>query len=193
MKRYAKRGGWLSVEDIGRSIDEVLELARTQVIELALAGGAAMQIWGSDRFTKDVDFLANRVPDGLEEIQPIGFGGMQLRASNGVPVDIIVRNDELRTLYEYALSHAVDVEDVPVRVVSPNFLVAIKLAAHRDKDLLDLKYLLTECQDVDYPVARGIVLDLLGIFAAQELDRYREDFLVSLEREERKNPSRRRH
>jgi hypothetical protein len=184
-----KKTRFLSIDQIGSSIDLVTDLAARQDVRIALAGGAALQLYGSDRFTKDVDFVASALLDGLIVVAPLGFGGAQCMTNDGVPVDLIVRDDDYAGLYDAALLAAIRVEDVPVPVISADFMVALKLAAGRDKDLLDLKFLLLESTDVNYESARSIVRQHLGVFAANELDRYLADFQWTKERD---NPSRRR-
>jgi hypothetical protein len=60
-------------------------------------------------------------------------------------------------------------EGLPLRVVTPEYLLALKMAAARDKDVFDVKYLLGSGV-VDLKVARGIVREFLGKYAARELD-----------------------
>ena len=52
-------------------------------------------------------------------------------------------------------------------------LVAMKLVAGREKDHLDLHYILTAA--IDYKLARNIVKKHLGLYAAEELDGMREE------------------
>jgi hypothetical protein len=184
----AKKTKFLRAEDIDTGVMEIAKLANAQGVTIALAGGAAMQLYGSDRLTKDVDFLANRVLKGVTTKGPLTFGGVQAVTKGGVPVDLIVRSDAYESMYDDALSHADAVMDVPVRVVAPDYMVALKLAAARPKDIEDLRFLLTQSVDVDFDNARAIVLDNLGAYAADDLDRYHEEFEWLDEREERAKP-----
>lgn len=168
----------LTVDEIGASIDEILVLAKRQRFRVALAGGVAMQVHGSDRYTRDVDFLASRSPTGVKVVRPLGFGGVQMIAAADVPVDLIVRDDEWEPLYEAALRNAETVKGIPIRVITPEYMAALKLAAHRDKDMADLRFLLTEAESFDYDLARKIVARHLGLFGAGELDRYRRDCVL---------------
>lgn len=132
---------------------------------VAVAGGLAMQVWGSPRLTGDLDVVACRTL-GYEG-DPLVFGGVRTRVGS-VRTDIIVRSDEWRRLYVDALANAVKVDGFPAPVVTPEFLVAMKMVAGRSKDEGDVRYLvLTE--DFDRKLAETIARDYLGPYAVKEL------------------------
>jgi hypothetical protein len=138
---------------------------------VALAGGLAMQLYGSDRYTKDVDLLSNQPILGLPSVKALAFGGQQVEAPNGVPVDIIVRDDEYAPLYDKALSCADNsFAAVPVRVVRPEYLAAIKFAAGRAKDIDDLAYLVVKSSTINAGRVRPLIKQLLGVYGAREFD-----------------------
>src|SRR5437762_2511114 len=60
-----KKTRFLDAHEIERGIQEVAQLAAAQGVRVALIGGAALQLLGSDRLTKDIDFAADRQLDGL--------------------------------------------------------------------------------------------------------------------------------
>jgi hypothetical protein len=180
----------LSFDEIIATVEEVTDLAIDQEACVALAGGVAMQVYDSPRFTNDVDFLADKPIDGLRRIRRLSFGGIQGKATSGVSVDFIVRNDAYRTLYEHALENAVRIAKIPTLVVSPEYLAVIKLAAGRVKDLEDLRYLLVEYDKFNYKRARKIAKDELGFYAADDLDSYKKSF--EIERQMDTAPKRRR-
>lgn len=169
-----KRGKFLNYDQIGESIETVAALAKDQHVHVALAGGAAMQIYGSDRFTKDVDFLASDELQDLEIKKALSFGGFQSVTPGGVTIDLIIRDDQYKDLYESALETAEEVEGLPIRVATIEYMVAMKLAAGRGKDMEDLAFLLLDT-DIDYPVARTVVVEELGIYAGDELDSFLEE------------------
>src|SRR5579872_4577306 len=153
---------FLGPEEMNRVISKVDEaLPRADV---ALCGGAAMQVYGSDRLTKDVDYLSYEVPSLLKNRKRLTFGGSG-GTVDGVPTDFIVRNDEYASLYERALETAKFVPEAGCRVVLPSYLAAMKLAARRDKDELDLKTLL-ELKVVPLRETRAIIDEFLGHYAA---------------------------
>lgn len=156
---------FLDPRQIDSAIAEVAGLAAKQGVHVALAGGAAMQLYGSQRFTKDVDFLAGRMLDGLTEVAPLSFGGASLLSSTSVPVDIIVRNDDYADLYDAALVHARFEPELGVFVVTPEYLAAMKFEAKRSKDLEDLRHLLLQ-EQADLDAVRRVFQEFFGRYVA---------------------------
>ena len=159
------------------SHDELIETAKMLAYQasrrnqaIAIAGGLAMQVWGSPRLTADLDIIALDLLGHSGE--PLLFGGIRFMTRKGtsgveVPVDIIVRADEFRDLYTGALAAAVVVDDLPP-VVDPEFLVAMKMVAGRTKDESDVRYLVL-LEDFDVDRADNIVRAHLGPYAVREL------------------------
>ena len=149
-----------------------LIVARTDA-DPVLAGGIAMQMYGSPRFTKDVDFLSTATPElgpELKFVKPISFGGAVFSTPEGIDVDVIVRSDEYAELYEDAVLHPTK-EEHGLLVASPEHLAAIKMSAGRDKDIDDLMYLLGTQGIVDIRKARNLIHRTLGgQFAVQQFD-----------------------
>ena len=166
---------FLSPEQLLAGVAEVIALAREEGVEVVLVGGLAMQLYGSDRLTGDLDFAAGATLDALPPIRELTFGGVQTTTPSGVPVDFIVRNDDYRLLYQEAMNVSPLATAFGVRVVPPNYLVAMKMAAGRDKDTLDLKFLLAQDGLVDEVATRAIVRRHLGPYAAQEFDRITDE------------------
>jgi hypothetical protein len=133
--------------------------------DATIAGGLAMQLWGSPRLTGDLDVVADE-PLGYAG-EPLSFGGVRTTES-GIKLDVIVRNDEWRDLYVEAIDHAVDMDGVPLPVVTPEYLVAMKMVAGRGKDEEDVKYLVT-MTDFDQPRTEAVVRRHLGAYAVKEL------------------------
>jgi len=165
----ARRKKFLSTEILDRIANEMTRLAGQQGINVAVAGGLAMQIYGSDRLTMDVDFVADKRIEGLTVKGEITFGGDKLLSPDGVPVDWIVREDGYAPLYKEALLKAEDVEGHEYRVVTLPYLAAMKLVAGRPKDELDLMGVLVS-DDLDVEETRGIILKHLGQYAADDFD-----------------------
>lgn len=162
----------LSPEEIEKAIVEVVRLSKAEHVTVALAGGCAMFVYGSTRLTTDVDFLASKVLQALPAGRVLSFGGEATVTSSGVPIDLIVRSDRYRGLYDAALDGAKTVifQGVRVRVVTAEYMVALKLVAARPKDELDLAFLVVE-GGVDITKTKKIVEKHLGIFAVDELER----------------------
>lgn len=156
----------LSPQELAAAVTEVAKLARDQDVDVALLGGYALQQYGSDRLTSDLDFVADAVLDDVELMQPLSFGGYGAIVC-GVPVDFIVRDDRYGRLYREALSTAVWIQGLDVPVVQPAYLLAMKMAARRSKDDADIEFLL-ENNVVDIDRTAQIVEDFLGCYAADE-------------------------
>lgn len=180
-----KKTRFLDPREIEQGIDEVARLAREQEIRVVLIGGATLQLFGSDRLTKDVDFAADDMVEGIEVLGPLDFGGVSGKTPSGVPVDLVVRDDKYEQLYEAAMDHAVHVEGVPIPVVTPEFMIALKMVAGRPKDDIDLDFLVLD-SGADLAKARAIVEKFLGLYAADDLDRIVDEAEWRRERERRK-------
>lgn len=139
---------------------------------VAIAGGLAMQFYGSPRLTNDVDLIANSA-EGLDWKKRLTFGGIRGEASNGVDVDVIVRDDEWADLYLGALVSSVELPEAPIRVVPAEFLVAMKMIPKRDKDETDLMFLL-QMPELNYDEASRHVKEYLGKFGLSELKSHRD-------------------
>ena len=161
---------FLSPEILDQAVVDITEIARESGVRLVLVGGYAMQLYGSPRLTANVDVAALEMLESLEPEQELSFGGAQVRAPNGVPVDIIVRDDEYAPLYSKAIKTAKYVQEAPLSVVGPEYLAAMKMAAgRRGKNDADLEFLVA-AEVVDIAKARRVIQKFLGIYAAREFD-----------------------
>lgn len=137
-----------------------------------IAGGLAMQAYGSPRLTADVDLLSSNDPE-INQIEgfakTLSFGGVRGKASNGVEVDIIVRADAWQRMYGEALNDAADVEDLPLRVVKPEYLLVMKMVARRTKDDEDVMFLLRN-EVVGLKETRQLVTEYLGQYGLDDLE-----------------------
>jgi len=121
------------------------EIAEGDNVEWALVGGIAMYLYGSPRLTKDVDIIASNVVS-LKANAPLTFGGSNYVIEVGkykVAVDWIVRSDGYAKYYRAALEEAV-VFPNRMRLISPEWLVILKMFAGRQKDYDDAIFLLKE-------------------------------------------------
>ena len=171
MTGYGKKKQYLSTEAIDAGIAEVAEMVRQAKIGAALVGGCALQQYGSDRLTADIDFASTRALSALPPLVALSFGGYQSVTPSGIPVDWIVRADDYAALYEEAVEFAVRMDAVPIKVATPEYLAAMKMVARRKKDDADLDALL-QSGLVNVKKARSIIKRLLGTYAADDFDSY---------------------
>jgi hypothetical protein len=155
---------------LAEAVGQVGALAKAEGVRVALIGGFALQLYGSDRLTGDVDFAAEESVRALPRGTALSFGGEQTEAPNGVPVDIVVRHDDYAPLYADAVEKATRVRGVPVLVARPEHLAAMKMVASRVRDDADLEFLIAS-GTVDPTKARRIIRKYLGPYAADEFDR----------------------
>jgi hypothetical protein len=170
MTGRAKR--FLAPETLDEAVRELAVLAHANHVSIALIGGYALQLYGSSRLTGDVDVVADALIRGLPTGKPLSFGGVQTAAPNGVPVDLVLRDDDYRALYDEALENAVEL-DTPLRVVRLEYIVAMKMVAGRARDEADLEWIILE-SDIGrgrLSAARSIIHRHLGPYAVREFDR----------------------
>jgi hypothetical protein len=159
---------------LSEAATQVTELAANEGVRVALVGGFALQLYGSDRLTGDVDFAAERLLEALAAEKPLTFGGAKVRAPNGVDVDLVVRCDDFASLYEEALERAQPMQGSATRVVQPEYLAAMKMIAGRPRDDADLAFLITS-KTIDFDRTRAILRKHLGPYAVTEFDRVVEE------------------
>lgn len=134
---------------------EMQAVAEKQHVKVALCGGVVMQLFGSDRQTSDVDFVADFPLDSSTDVVgTLSFGGVKY-LHRGVNVDWIVRRDEQDFIYQAALADRDKCDGF--WTIDPEWMTIIKLLARRTKDEFDLLYLLRTPNLVD----RGIVVTRL--------------------------------
>lgn len=181
-----KKTKFLNASDIEAAIAEVSQLALQQHVTVALIGGAALQLYGSPRLTRDVDIVTAEMLHGIEIVAELSFGGIGgLMPVSKVPIDVVLRDDKWAKLYEAALVYAVHVQGVPIPVVQAEHLLAMKLVIGRAKDIEDLTFLVLDA-DIDYGTAKEVVEEFLGPYASDELDRFKEEVAWERSREEKK-------
>lgn len=181
---------FLAPEVLEATARMAVDLTRDLNIPAAVAGGYAMQIYGSPRLTGDVDMIAADAPSELKplkSVKPLTFGGRRYRTADNVELDIIKRSDHLKGLYDAALEEAVATED-GLPIVAPDYLAVIKFAAGRPKDEDDLVWLLQQSGLVNRKKALEIAAHYLGgQFASDLLQSFIDKADWRTERE-RKNP-----
>lgn len=158
----------LSPEKLMEAVGVVANETASEDIAAALVGGMAMQYYGSSRLTGDIDVAVSLVPRGFRGTR-LSFGGLRTKI-NGVPTDLIVRSDKWLRLYENAIDTAVARRGMMIRVVLPEYLAAMKMVAARDKDMLDLEYLIVS-GELNMAKVCEVLEKYLGPFAVDDFDR----------------------
>ncbi len=165
----------LSTADLDAISRILAKEAESEGLSMAVAGGFAMNLYGSRRLTADLDVIADRELEahqyadaGLSTAGRMAFGGQKFKTSQDVPVDWIVRRDRAADLYREALATAGKAPGgLPYRIVTAPYLAAMKFWANRPKDHEDLKALIG-LRAVNLRQVRGIIRRTLGPDAALE-------------------------
>ncbi len=154
--------GLLDEESAIEAIETVAEIAEKNGINWALVGGLAMAIYGSDRTTKDIDIIAEKLLP-LEKVGDLVQGGERYLIKTNkkeVAVDWIIRKDEFKTLFAEALNESVKIKGVPV--LTPEWLVILKFIAGRFKDQEDAVFLLSRKGLVNRVLIKEKIINLFG-------------------------------
>jgi hypothetical protein len=173
---------------INDSIALIKKMAEEQGFQAVLIGGVALQVYGSPKLTKDIDFALDQPIEDLgtlRETRPISFGGARYAAPNGTMIDLIVRNDEYSKLYEDAIiGSIVTPEGIPI--VTPEHLAAMKLAAGREHDILALKWMIRQPELLDIKKARALVYRFMGRYAQDRFDDIVDQAMIEKEMRQRR-------
>jgi hypothetical protein len=143
--------------------NELGKIAEREKIEWALVGGIAMYLYGSPRLTKDVDIIAAKILP-IEADAPLNIGGGSYTVEVGkykVTVDWIVRSDGYAKYYRTALVESILMPN-GVRLISPEWLVILKMFAGRQKDYDDAVFLLGEKDLVSRPKVKETIVRVGG-------------------------------
>ncbi len=156
--------------------EKIKEITDRENITFAIAGGLAMHLYGFERATKDVDFVAEkRLP--LKVVRYLSFGGERYEieiSGEKIDVDWIVRRDNYKEFYKQALADVVEFKDW--KILTPEWLVILKYIAGRAKDRLDLLWLLQQKSLVKRKKVKENIVKVMGELGAT-------GFLLGLQRE----------
>jgi len=162
------RSPLLPPAELERAARDLLSTAASQGVKAAVAGGLALQQYGSPRLTGDLDVVASAPIAGFRKQKSLVFGGESVVGPGGVPTDIIRRDDAYRRLYAAGLRHAKPVNGM--LIIQPEYLAAMKLAAGRTKDIADLEWMFAE-RVVNLRKAMEVVAEYVGgEYAARDLE-----------------------
>ena len=157
-----------SPENMDLAARLAVERAAGESVHAAIAGGYAMQHYGSPRLTKDVDLIANGPPP-FPIKGPLVIGGFTTQGPAGVEVDWILREDEYGPLYAEALENAGTTPD-GLPIIRPEYMAAMKFATRESKHEGDVVFLL-QSGLVGLDKTRHIIHRLVGgRFAVDEFN-----------------------
>lgn len=152
----------LDEESATAAIETVAEIAVENDANWALVGGLAMALYGSDRTTKNIDIITDKLLP-LERVGKLRQGGERCIIKTNkkdVAVDWIIRKDEFKQLFAEALNEAVKINDVPI--LTPEWLVILKFIAGRFKDQEDAVFLLSQKGLVNRDLIKEKLINLFG-------------------------------
>ena len=158
----------IDTESASQAVEIISRLAEENGVNWALVGGLAMNLYGSDRLTKDIDVIADKLLP-IEQSLIVGKlkqGGERFNAETDktvVSVDWIIRNDIFKSMFNEALKAAVRINEVPV--LTPEWLVILKFIAGRFKDQEDAVFLLSRNGLVDRKLIKENVIKTAGEIA----------------------------
>lgn len=158
----------IDTDSASQAVEIISKLAQENGVNWALVGGLAMNLYGSDRLTKDIDVIADKLLP-IEQSRIVGKlkqGGERFNAETDktvVSVDWIIRNDVFKSMFNQALKEAVKINDVPI--LTPEWLVILKFIAGRFKDQEDAVFLLSRNGLVDRKLIKNLVIQTAGELA----------------------------
>ena len=158
----------IDTDSASQAVEIISRLAEENGVNWALVGGLAMNLYGSDRLTKDVDVIADKLLP-VEQSQIVGKlkqGGERFNAETDktvVSIDWIIRNDVFKSMFNEALKAAVKINEVPV--LTPEWLVILKFIAGRFKDQEDAVFLLSRKDLVNRKLIKEHIIKHAGEIA----------------------------
>jgi hypothetical protein len=142
---------------LSKDFVEFIECLNARRVEYLLVGGHALAFHGLPRFTKDIDFWVRTTPANaarlLEALADFGFGDIGLGPDDFAPgkviqlgqppnrIDLVASIDGVEFDEAYPRRVASEYLGHPLAVIHRDDLIANKLAAGREQDLLDVKKL----------------------------------------------------
>ncbi len=158
----------IDTDSASQAVEIISRLAAENGISWALVGGLAMNLYGSDRLTKDIDVIADKLLPIQQNliVGKLKQGGERFNAETDktvVSIDWIIRNDVFKSMFNEALKSAVKINEVPV--LTPEWLVILKFIAGRFKDQEDAVFLLSRNGLVNRKLIKQQVIETAGEIA----------------------------
>jgi hypothetical protein len=160
--------GDISTKEVFAAAAVIIEQAKKEGVEWALAGGLALHLQGCPGVTQNAAILGSAKLKRESE-RKLSFGGESYSALVGereIAIDFVVRDDVFRDFYVAALRDAQVTTD-GWRVVTPEWMAILKFLAGRAEDQLDLLRLLKEPNLVDRDKVEWLLEEVMGKTGAQ--------------------------
>ncbi len=160
--------GDISTEEVFAAAAVIIEQAKKEGVEWALAGGLALHLHGCPGVTQNAAILGSAKLKRESE-RKLSFGGESYSALVGkreIAIDFVVRDDVFREFYAAALRDAQVTAD-GWRVVTPEWMAILKFLAGRAEDQLDLLRLLIKPNLVNRDKVERLLEELMGKTGAQ--------------------------
>ncbi len=125
-------------------------------VKYLLVGGWAVGLYGNPRTTGDIDFLIAVDDDNLEKLESalVGFGAPSIEIAHfkeagnffrmgrpPIQIDIITEADGIDMDKCYARRETIEIDGIPVSLISKQDLIINKKASGRLRDLADAESL----------------------------------------------------
>jgi hypothetical protein len=153
----------------------VHDAAKREGKKVALCGGLALHFYGFTRATRDID-LIGQAKLHFKELRKLNFGGVAYGIDvhgTTMEVDLILRSDDVKELYDLALENSKFNPKIGLHVITPEYLVILKYLSGRGKDQIDLMWLLREEKLVNRKKVKSIITKQMGkhsYWAIRDLD-----------------------
>ena len=149
--------------------------AKTAGSKVAACGGLALHVYGLTRAAPSID-LIGETKLKFKELRSLNNGGVAYGIavnSRVIEVNLILRTDAVKELYDLALEHSRYHATLGVYVITPEHLVLLTYLAGRGKEQADLMWLLRANGPVDRKKLKAIVTKQMGkhsYWALHDLD-----------------------
>ena len=151
---------------LNNDFKEFVQFLNANAVEYLVVGGYALMAHGHPRYTGDIDFWVNPAPTNianlLTALKQFGFASVDLKEEDflveqaviqlGFPparIDLMVAVSGVQFASAYESRLEVDLDDTRIYVINRADFIRNKQATGRPKDLIDLKELGVDIENLD--------------------------------------------
>ena len=136
----------ITLGSLTTAMEKVVEILKNANIPFALAGGLAVKHWVDIRESFDIDFVLHTID--IKKVMTLFPHGNDRPLQYSVKVDNVVIDFIKGDLFPWsddALFYAQETTDfgIKLKIIKPEYLVLFKLRAGRERDIQDIKGLLS--------------------------------------------------